>query len=174
MTITNSFSVNTKIKSAQVNQNFIDVYRFIKASTSSSITFISTNAQIPANDTIPQIGEGVEVISKAHALEEATNILHITGSITCGSVAIDKVCLALFNGASNAIDCKWGTLVDADTPLFLAIDSWIIPATTDSKTYTMRTGVDAGARRIDVNGWAGARKGGGQLKTQIIIEEFKV
>jgi hypothetical protein len=142
---------------------------FATLSTSSGAGLV-----IPADDTIPQITEGLLLLSIASvSASTATNKLRIRHSVSYSANAVDTIKTAVFNGASNAVGAAMHTNNTSGYLQFIFHEFDITPGDTTSRTYSLRVGVNVGTTTLTINGSGGARLLGGTLKSTMTIEEIK-
>ena len=142
----------------------------------SSTSIINVNASIPIDNTIPQITEGVSVLTLNITPKASGNLLIITYN-WCGSTSggnLNYVTALFFNAASNAFyatvdgnsrggtgDCR-----QAGSIAFTA-------GTTSASTIQMRVGVDANNMYINGSS-AGGGIFGGVSEVQLLVQEIRV
>lgn len=135
-------------------------------------TIAHTNAAgtIPADDTIPQNTEGVEILSASITLKSASSkvevIVHVCGAATAGAF----VCFAVFrDSGADAIFSDFQRINgDINAYGFSFPDS---PGVSGSVTYKVRLGSNAG-QAFYINGTSTGRTLGGSSKTNIILKEI--
>ena len=134
--------------------------------------YSSSAATIPADDTIPQVGEGAQILTQSITLKSASNRVRVTfsGQLTNGT-GPDSGNVALFlDGAANAIHALpyTTTAVNYQFPVSFVFEH--APALTGSHTYSVRAGCSTYTTYI--NGSTGARLSGGVARWTMIIEEL--
>jgi len=139
-------------------------------------TYSSTAADLPADDTIPQNTEGVEILTlTTGTLSAATNRLRITygGTFTSDTTGA-KCTAALFDGTSNAIHAITGTRASASNshPYPLNGVYEYAPGATTAKTISVRYGAN-GSDTMYVNGIHTGRLFGGVLAWTLVVEEIE-
>lgn len=142
------------------------------------VDYATINANVPYDDTIPQITEGTEIFSVSITPQASANILEFevlvegTLSTTTGTVLIG----ALFkNGGADAIAACFGVSMDQSTAGGagqLALKFKIAAGGTAAQTYTFRIGANSGS--FYLNGNSGGRKLGGVVPAYMQITEKKV
>jgi hypothetical protein len=127
---------------------------------------------IPLDDTIPQVGEGTEVLSVSLTPKSITNRVRVRVAGYGGNTGAGYVIVALFvNGAANAVRATLGLASAANTMSSLALEYEHVPGAVTAQTYTVRAGGNAGTARL--NGTGAARIFGGTGATTIVVEEIK-
>lgn len=130
----------------------------------------TTTTNIPYDDTIPQIGEGTEFMSKAIIPSSAANILTAEWQFNGSSEASTQLTTALFAaGAANAVAAasrNTGNVSDIVTGAYAGLAS-----VTTSITFSLRAGPNNGAT-TRFNGAAGARLFGGVYCSFINLREL--
>jgi len=139
-------------------------------------TYSSTATSIPADDTIPQITEGVEILTlTTGTLSAATNRLRITyGGCFTGDAVGAKCTAALFDGATDAIHVITGNRASAQNthPYPLNGVYEYAPGATTAKTISVRYGAN-GSDTMYVNGIHTGRAFGGSLAWTLVVEEIE-
>lgn len=139
----------------------------------------TTNADIataiPLDDTIPQVGEGTQILSVAITPVSNTSRLRIRfngfGSV---SALNDVMVAAIFvNGAANAVAAGFGSNAPAaGTTVNTTLEYEYVPGSTAAQTITVRVGPTTGTLRL--NGTTAARRLGGAARSTVVVEEFAV
>lgn len=131
-------------------------------------------ATIPVDDTIPQIGEGTEIISASFTPLKATSKLRITASVGGGMSALGNVTAALFvNGGANAVRARDSGTSGAgyDTNIHFIYE--YSPGSVTSQTIAIRVGVNTGTFYPNGSGGTGpGRRLGGAQACSMVIEEI--
>lgn len=129
------------------------------------------NTSFPNDDTIPQITEGTEFITRAITPLSTTNRLLIqvvayladnTETVIGGALFQDATAAALAAGQISTI---------ADRMSMLVINHEMAAGTVSSTTFRFRAGSDSGTTTF--NGVAGSRKLGGVVSSSITITEVQ-
>lgn len=131
--------------------------------TYTSNSSIST-PRIPADDTIPQIGEGTEIITFSYTPRSASSTIRclFTGQVSAD--ATDNVIAAMYNGASNAFSSDIQIIPTANTRYQMAFQGHYAPGSTSAQTISLR--ISAVSANLALNGIPGARiLGGSQIAT---------
>jgi hypothetical protein len=129
---------------------------------------------LPSDDTIPQVGEGTEVLTVNITPKSTTNIIRarveIMGSASNGGT--DLVAALFVNGAANAVAGTITTTTTANykTPLCFIFQH--VPGATSAHTYSVRFGPGAAAT-VRLNGTSAARALGGVGVSSMTLEEIK-
>lgn len=131
---------------------------------------------MPADDTIPQITEGTQILSATITPKSTTNRIRIrVNSAFCSSVAGVNITAAVFrSGVANALCAR---VISADgagpnyhTPLTLEFEH--VPGVTSAVTYSVRVGPHIAAT-LRANGGTTSRQLGGVSRSTLSIEEIK-
>jgi len=134
---------------------------------------INCNASIPYDDTIPQSGEGTEVMTATITPTNASNYLHITFNFWGTASAGVSIRVALFQDATaNALT---GVVDDApaNKHACTSLIYRMVAGTTSATTFKIRAGPGSGS--FYVNGTlAGARIFGGVSVATLTINEIAV
>ncbi len=128
---------------------------------------------IPEDDTIPQITEGNEYMTRTITPTSATNKLKIEvvffGSVT----SANQFAAALFqNGVANALACGW-SVDDGNEGSSIVFTHTMVAGTTSEITFSVRAGYVTGTTTT-FNGWSSARKYGGVVASSITVKEIRV
>jgi hypothetical protein len=134
-------------------------------------TVLTGTTQMPYDNTIPQITEGIEVLSRSITPQSSNSILEIDFQIIIASDASERLAAALFKvGTSNALICSFTYSLTNETKIITGKHR-ILSGSTSAQTFTIRAGGNqAGTRTI--NGTAGSQFYGGVLNTYIMIKEY--
>lgn len=130
---------------------------------------------IPGDDTIPQIGEGTQILSVSLTPRKTTNRVRIRfQGETSVSVAPSSVICSLFvNGVANAIAANLVTHSTANYAVLLALEFEHVPNSVAAQTYTLNIGPGAAAT-LRLNGTSAGRLLGGASRATLIAEEIPV
>jgi hypothetical protein len=135
---------------------------------------VATGAtDIPSDDSIPQIGEGDEYMTRTITPSSAANILKIevvfNGGYALGSAIVTA---ALFQDATaNALAAAWTRSNANDSPIGICF-CWLMRAgTASSTTLRLRAGGNA-ANTLTFNGVGGARRFGGVMASSLTVTEI--
>lgn len=125
-------------------------------------------ANIPVDDSIPQSGEGTQILSQSYTPKISTSTLRVrfAGQVACASS--DNFVAAMFNGGSNAFAAQMVTSGASRFPM--AFEGSYAPGTTSAQTITVRVG--CGSTNSALNGTPGARSLGGASGATLVIEEI--
>lgn len=135
-------------------------------------TYNNVSAQIPADDTIPQNSEGVELVTATITPKSATNRLRIRASLSAAVGATGAVACALFqDSTANAIASRFLRAASDDVIQF-EIEHEMAAGTTSAITFKLRAGPGAAALNLYVNGSTGSRLGGGTQAVRMRITEY--
>lgn len=127
---------------------------------------------IPQDDTIPQSGEGFEVMTQAITPKSATNELMIAVTVYGGSSVGDDLIVALFKDSDASAIATVGVPIGASGGSTITFKHKITSGTTSSITFKVRFGgSQAGTRTF--NGRIGTRVFGAITKSSIKITEVK-
>jgi hypothetical protein len=129
----------------------------------------STGNTIPVDNTIPQITEGAEVLSKAITPTNVINHLYFNAQVIVDDATQDLVGLALFEGeTADAFAVAFST-IQANIPNILTLETKKAAPAVTSTTYTVRIG--AGTTSIYWNRRAGGDVYGGVATSFLRITE---
>ncbi len=135
-------------------------------------TYTAIAGQIPRDDTIPQIGEGTQILTASITPTSTTNkiMIYVQGQ---ASIASDDVaCIAVFRGASaNAIASCFIAVTSGAPATMLSLATQDSPASVAAQAYTVRAGTGTPVN-LFFNGESGARRGGGTSAVTLILQEL--
>jgi len=129
---------------------------------------------IPLDDTIPQITEGTEFMTRAITPKSATNILVIESVLLLSNSASSvEIIGALFQDATaNALATTVQFMATATGVVTVVVAHTMTAGTTSSTTFRVRAGGHT-AGTTTFNGQSGARLFGAITKSYIKITEYK-
>jgi hypothetical protein len=141
--------------------------------TGATITGTTT---MPADDTLPQVTEGNEVMTLAITPTHASNILEITVvSMTTRSGDAHNITIALFNTnyhSTNAMATAFYTGAGGQHVNHSSFKARMTAGTTSASTFKVRAGA-TGAGTMTFNGNAGGRLHAGVMASSITITEIQ-
>jgi hypothetical protein len=143
----------------------------------SVLAIYATNADltaaIPADDTIPQVTEGTQVLSASLTPKATTNKIRATVMLAgSGGTVPAALIVALFqNGATNAVAASYVSLetVGYSRPVSFVFE-WS-GGSVSAQTFTVRVGGSTGTVRL--NGPTTARLLGGVMGATLLLQEIK-
>ena len=141
-----------------------------RARTSDS-SVASSPLAITFDDTIPQIGEGSQILTTSFTPRHSCDLLHVYSNVVWDAAGAETVSYALFNGASNALTATHTDSNGSSSGRTSWLDYVYVANTASAITFSTRLGTNGGATQITVNGRASARKLGGVENTYIEIQE---
>lgn len=130
---------------------------------------------IPNDDTIPQIGEGTQILSVSLTPRKTTNRVRIRfqGETSLSVVPASVICSLFVNGVANAIAANVVTHITANYAVLLALEFEHVPNSLAVQTYTLNIGPEA-AGTLRLNGTSTGRLLGGASRATLIAEEIPV
>lgn len=124
---------------------------------------------IPDDDTIPQIGEGTEILSVPITVASATSILRCTVTGSAGGSNATVVAALFRDATANAK--KVATLSTGNGTMgSISMQFEEVAGSTGATTFTVRVGGISGT--IYINGTSAGRKFGGTLGWTLLVEEI--
>jgi hypothetical protein len=127
---------------------------------------------IPGDDTVPQIGEGLEIMSLAYTPESATSKLRLRVTAPLYSGGGSQVILALFRDSGvNAVAATHIVFQATNWGQNIILETEIDTGSTAATTISARIGVTASGQTVYVNGATGGRLFGGVCRATLSIEE---
>ncbi len=139
------------------------------------LTSTDVTTVLPYDDTIPQSGEGVEIMTASITPKTVASRVRITfnGIVgTSGGGTIFSVVALFQDSVANALDAV-AALTSASNCMTLSLIFEHSPATVSSVTYKIRVGPGS-AGTMRVNGEYNARKFGGSARSTLVVEEILV
>lgn len=136
-------------------------------------TYAAINSIIPLDNTIPQAGEGTEILAIEHAAQSAGNKIRLRfsafGTSTQQSVPIIA---ALYIDSGAAVQACAVHVPAAGQSAQLAFEYEYEAPDTDTHRYSLRVG-PGGVAAIRLNGSGSARLFGGTAAARLTLEETK-
>lgn len=142
-----------------------------QSGTYTNAVLIST--PIPYDNTLPQAGEGTEIISLTHTPQAATNRIRVRfdGFATCQLQTVPVVAFLSVDG-STAVQAAAAHAASAGQATKISFEYEYIAGDTAAHTYSVRVG-PGGASSIRFNGNASARVFGGAAAARMTVEEIQ-
>lgn len=130
---------------------------------------------IPNDNTIPQIGEGTQIISVAITPRFADSMISLTfsGEFALNIASAAGVAAAFRNSVSNAIGGRAVNISGVNFKTTLHFNTSDLPAATTAQTYTVRAGPNVAAT-MRFNGDTAGRELGGVQTATLVVQEIKV
>lgn len=132
---------------------------------------------IPYDNTIPQVGEGTQIISVApYTMKAAANILafRFSGDFSCATSGIVPIIAVFVDGGANAIGSFASACGDNAGEQSIYGEFEYAPGDLSAHTFTVRVGTNGGST-IRFNGTtSAARFSTSHIGTRLVIEEVKV
>jgi hypothetical protein len=126
---------------------------------------------IPVDDTVPQIGEGTEILSVAITPIKSTSRIRARFQGFASLDAGNNIIVALFkDGAANAVRASTFRPANLGQPASVTLEYEFAPASTNEITFSLRAGSNSGALRF--NGTDSARLFGGAAAATLVAEEL--
>lgn len=144
---------------------------FVSSVTSALIT---TTATIPADDSIPQNTEGVQILEASITPQATTNKLLIRAVLNASHTSSGyKIVLALFqDSTANAIAASVQNDGSPERIQNIVLTHVMEAGTTSATTFKIRTGAQP-AGTLTVHGEGGSRLYGGALKSSLTVTEIE-
>lgn len=134
---------------------------------------ITGTTGIPADDTIPQITEGVQCLSLAITPKSLTNKLKIDVIVHMATASTSKSAALFQDATANALAAGRCITDGIHQSSHVTFTYFMTAGTISETTFTVRFG-DIDANAATLNGTNGARKYGGVDISSITITEIKV
>jgi hypothetical protein len=140
-----------------------------------SAAFLTTTANIPLDDTIPQISEGTQFLTATITpVAVSSSLLVEVVMHTANDNAASLNLISIFRDSGvNALSSAWARSPAANTPPAPIVVKVLVSAgSVSATTFTVRGGTAGAATTFQMNGASGARYFGGALISSITITEI--
>lgn len=129
---------------------------------------------IPIDDTLPQSGEGTEIVTVSITPTSATNRIRVSffGFGSGSSGAIEVAAAMFIDSAADAVQATCATPSAVAEKVNLSMVYEYVPGDTSAHTYKIRVGGSTTAA-VRMNGSNTARLFGGASAATLIVEEIK-
>lgn len=134
--------------------------------------FANLSAAVPFDNTVPQPGEGTEILNASLTPKSATNRVRVRFSGFAAPLGIFPVTAFLCINGSPAVQAAGGYAAAVGQPVSLHFEYEHIPGDTTPQIYTVRVG-PGGLGAIRMNGSSAGRLFGGAAAATLTIEEIK-
>lgn len=132
----------------------------------------TTTTQIPWDDTVPQSGEGAEVMTVSYTPKSSTSLLKIDVVLHLSHSTNNEAIAALFKDSdASALAAISEYIGSTSGDVALAFSHIMTAGTTSPITFRVRGGI-AGAGTTTFNGFSSSRKLGGAMASSITVSEF--
>lgn len=156
---------------AQFRDSILPAGAVVDFASAEYTTSAALSTLIPADDTIPQITEGTQVLSVTITPKSTTNKILLTFHAFGTAAGVEAITAALFRGSTaNAIAVDSTTNASGGYRAPLSIIKVDSPATTSAVTYTIRVGGGSGS--VYLNGSL-TRLFGGAAAATLTATEIK-
>jgi hypothetical protein len=168
--VINANAVTTaKINAGAVTASKVAAGMVVQVVQGTNSAYTSTAATIPADDTVPLVSEGTQILTAAITPNDAANKVLVRVAVPLISAsATNTPIAAVFRGStcigvlSQSMSATWVTSVSMEI-----LDS---PATTSATTYTVRVGLFNASGTLQINGISSRLFGGAAAATITLIE----
>ncbi len=167
------------VTTAKINDDAVDYTKvaagFVVQVVMTTFSAVSTTTTvIPADDTIPQIGEGAEFMTRAITPKSTTNRLIIEAMIAgSSSIGTDSVAALFQDSTTDALAASAAFNATGTARLLIPVGHEMAAGTTSSTTFRIRCGPGAAAT-FTFNGFSAGRIFGAISKSYIKITEIQV
>jgi hypothetical protein len=145
-----------------------DIGKVLQVVYATSFAYVTSTVLAPFDDTILQIDEGLEVITKAITPASASNLLKIDFHSTIGGTQNYKTFGIFQDSTANALASNY---LYGNYSNDISLSTVIVAGTTSATTIRCRVGNSSGY--ISANGYSNASKRGGDIPhTTLIITEI--
>ena len=147
------------------------VVQTVATSTGSASTFGTGGGEmIPLDNTIPQSGEGTQILSKAITPKSIYNVMRVEAAAYMTVNSAVHVIMALFNGGANALAAMTVLQGNANTGAF-PLRYTAVASSASAITYSLRAG-PATSATVTLNGQGGSQIFGGTLLSSMTVNEI--
>lgn len=143
----------------------------VRTSTTTYATSTALSSNIPQDDTIPQSGEGTQILSLAFTPQNASSTLLIRWEIYAYA-NIAMIMAPLFvAGTADALQTASGySGSSSSNPICISGEYSVSAGSTSPRTYNVNLGANTG--NVYANGGSGGRLFGGSSVCRLTIEEI--
>ena len=139
--------------------------------TSETGTLATGTTAIPADNSIPQITEGDEYITRSITPTSAANLLEVYAQVLGSHTVQTQISAALFQDATaNALAVSCCGITTANDAVMLPVEKKLLAATTSSTTFRLRAGGNSGST-FNLNGRGGTQVFGGVANSFLSAKE---
>jgi len=165
-TITSINLATNAVESWHLSTTFDTLVQSISVSTGEVMT---TTADFAGGDLIPQLTNGLEILSVTISPQFTNSLLRVTAMACAKNSVANNIIVALFrDSTTNAFQAGWAGEEAHRYPFPLVCE--VTSDATNSTTFKLHVGPE-GSGTVTINGDAGARKLGGVLKSWLRVEE---
>jgi hypothetical protein len=144
---------------------------FVNRGNTQTSAAVASSTTTPADDTIPQITEGVELMTLSYTPKNSSNILVIMINVLISGSSVSQLTAHLHQDATASalatIAQASSTSDSMETVKFIHV---MTAGTTSATTFRVRAGASTG--NITMNGFASNRKYGGTAASSLHVFEF--
>jgi len=166
---------STKLATSESIKAYVDAHGIVQRTRVASSTNIETTDAIPLDDTIPQSGEGTQILTTSFTPKSTSNKIEVSfnGLISHTDSGIGIV-LALFEG-TTCVGAKWFSSGTAIAGRISHITFEFTPSNTNAATYSLRIGNGASSlNALYVNRQSNATATlGGLMEYSMTVLELK-
>lgn len=137
-------------------------------------TNTNITSTIPYDDTIPQSGEGTQIISVSLTPKSTSNKFRVRWHLSAASASagLTLISAVFHNATASAIGVKAGDMPSNGVPSALNGEFEYVPGVLTAETIKLNVGTASGDT-IRLNGLTSGRKFGGIDAAYLIVEEIK-
>lgn len=140
--------------------------------TTGAVNTTLTSESIPQDDTVPQITEGKELMTRAITPVSASSDLEVDVVFHGTVAAVAGLTVALFrDSAANAIAAMTTTVRTSGDMQTISFKTFVSAASMAASTFRVRAGASS-ASVLTFNGTASSRYMGGVMSSSITIKEY--
>lgn len=145
----------------------------VQVANTQTSAFLSGTGTVPCDDTIPQITEGTEFMTRAITPTSATNKLKIEVVVMLGNSASSQafVCALFQDSTANALAMQTQFMATLGGFVSITFVHYMTAGTTSETTFRVRAGAN-NAGTTSLNG-LGARFYGGAAASSITVTEIQ-
>jgi uncharacterized cupin superfamily protein len=157
---------------AKANPSFSNSGKVVQVVSTQSGTNAQGAVSIPVDDTIPQIAEGTEFMTRSITPTSASNLLKIDVTFVYYGQNGVYISVALFQDATaDALDAKFSLVPAGGNYGTMSYSYFMTAGTTASTTFRVRAGTN-NASAMGINGSPGGPVFGGVCNSSITVTEY--
>jgi hypothetical protein len=161
----------TTLATSKSIKAYVDTSGIVQSALAEDGTQQTITASIPADNSIPQITEGVQIFSLTMTPKSTSNRMKVLFSANILNLsAIQYTVVALFEGNTCVGASRWTQASNGLAPISLQF--YFNPSSTSETVYTMRLGPNSGTCYFNGNGSGPTL--GGLNKSKFYIEELSL
>jgi len=137
--------------------------------------YAATSSSVGTDDTIPQISEGLEIVTVAITPKASGNKIIVKANVvvSANTSATTAIASLFIDATANALETQAQTIYADDTFGSITLEHEYTSVGTSEVTFRLRVGTGDGVGSVYINGHDGARHFGGVANTFISATEVQ-